>query len=269
MNRPATGMHVIALHSKPLLPPKDDLYARLDESLASLGRPMPERAVVAVSSKVVAIGEGRCVLIPEGASEEERKECKHALARSEADLYLQPDPASPHGRAFTVTHGAFVGVANAGIDESNGNGYFILWPKDPMRSAEEIRAHLRKRHAVEELGVIITDSTSVPMRNGVMGVTIGYSGFRAQYDYRGKPDIFGRLLKFERLNVADSLATAATLAMGEGNGCTPFVLIEDIPNITFAETESDDPLLALSVSMENDLFAPFFKNASWRKKKRT
>lgn len=281
-------MKVTAIRSKPFLPPKDDLYAHLDESLAHL----PERSVIAISSKVVAIGEGRCVLPPEGV---DPLDFKDTLAEEEADLYLPRDPKAPYTRfstptneersehacslrpsavgaksrsKFTITNGSFIG--SAGIDQSNGNGYFILWPKDPMRSASVARAHLMKRHSIKELGVIITDSKSSPLRNGVTGMTIGYAGFHAQRDYRGKPDIFGRLLKFERLNIADSLAATATLAMGEGDERTPFVLIESAPNVTFTETESDDPFLSLMVPMEDDIFALFMQNAPWqfgRKKK--
>jgi F420-0:gamma-glutamyl ligase len=248
-------MKVTVTHSRPFLPPKDDLCAHLDESLTRV----PEQSVIAISSKVVAIGEGRCVLPPEGV---DAVEYKDALTMEEADLYIPRDRDMLHSRIFTITNSIL--ISSAGIDQSNGNGYFILWPSEPMRSASDIRAHLMKRHDVQELGVIITDSRGAPLRNGVTGVTIGYAGFHAQRDYRGTPDIFGRLLKAERLNVADSLAAIATLAMGEGDESTPFVLIEDAPNVTFAETESTDPLLTLTVSMKDDVFAPFIQNVPWQ-----
>ncbi|MDZ4284253.1 MAG: coenzyme F420-0:L-glutamate ligase [Patescibacteria group bacterium] len=251
-------MKVTAIHSRAFIPPKDDLYAHLDESLAHV----PERAVVAVSSKVVAIGEGRCVASPEGV---DPLAFKDTLAEREADLYIPRDPQAKYPCFFAIKNGSF--IPSAGIDQSNGNGYFVLWPRDAMESAHDIRAHLGERHGLRELGIIVTDSTSAPLRNGVTGRAIGYAGFHAQYDYRGLPDIFGRPLKSERLNVADSLAAAATLAMGEGDERTPFVLIEDATHVTFAETEADDPLLALFVSLEEDIFAPFLKNAPWRKKK--
>lgn len=249
-------MKVTAIQSRPLLPPKDDLYAHLDESLINV----PERSVVAVSSKVVAIGEGRCVAIPEGV---DPVEFKDALIMAEAELYIPRDLTAEHSRIFTIINGIL--ISSAGIDQSNGNGFFILWPKDPMGSARGIRTHLMKRHSLKELGVIITDSRGAPLRNGVTGVTIGYAGFYAQRDYRGQPDIFGRLLKAERLNVADSLAAVATLAMGEGDERTPFVLMEDVYSVSFTETESTDLLLALTISMEEDVFAPFIQNAPWQK----
>lgn len=248
-------MKVTAIQSPPFLPPHDDLYARLAESLTRV----PERSVVAISSKVVAIGEGRCVALPKDV---DPIAFKDTLAQKEADLYLPRETEAPYTYFSTITNGTFIG--SAGIDQSNGNGYFILWPQDPMHSAHEVRAYLMKQHGVRKLGVIITDSKSAPLRNGVTGITIGYAGFHAQCDYRGRPDIFGRLLKSERLNIADSLAAVATLAMGEGDECTPFVLIEDISHITFSETENTDPFLSLIVPMKDDIFAPFMQNAPWQ-----
>ncbi len=256
-------MNITALKSRPLLPPKDDLFAALDEALPSASWRMPERSVVAVSSKVVAIGEGRCVLPPAGLDERGLLEYKDTLAQEEAEYYIPRDQEQQYSCFFALKESVF--IPSAGIDQSNGNGYFILWPTDALHSAREIRAHLMKRHDISDLGVLITDSTSAPLRNGVTGKAIGYAGFRALYDYRGQQDIFGRQLKSERLNIADSIAAAAVLAMGEGNECAPFVLIEDIPHIVFSETESEDPLLSLSVSMVDDIFAPFFKLAPWRR----
>lgn len=247
-------MKITALPSRPFIPPQDNFYEKLDEALTRV----PERTVVSISSKVVAIGEGRCVKIPEGV---DAIAFKDSNARKEADLYIVRDPSVDYGRFFTIKNGILIG--SAGIDQSNGNGYLILWPQNPMKSAHDIRAHLMNHHAVRELGVIISDSTSTPLRNGVTGVAIGYAGFHAQHDYRGKPDIFGRLLKAERLNVADSLATCANLVMGEGDECTPFVSIEEVPHLTFADTEVEDPFLTLTVPMEKDIFSMFFKGIPW------
>jgi len=247
-------MRITVLSTTPLLPPRDDLFVRLDAALTHV----PERAVVAVSSKVVAIGEGRCVPIPDDVDVHTFKDA-HIVR--EADRYLPRTEGAPGGRFFTIKDGVLIG--SAGIDQSNGNGHLVLWPTDAMQSAHEIRARIMARFGLQELGVVVTDSTSTPLRNGATGFALGYAGFRALFDYRGQPDIFGRLIRVERLNVADSLATAATFAMGEGGECTPFALIEDIPHIVFAETEASDPHLALTVPLTDDLFAPFFKDAPW------
>lgn len=249
-------MHVAPLQSRPLIPPHDDVRTALVDALGTLG----EQSVIAISSKVVAIGEGRCVSIPDG---EDPIAFKDALVARESELFIPRDRSAPNGRAFTITDGTL--ISSAGIDRSNGNGYLILWPEDPMSAAASLRTFLMEHFQVAVLGVLITDSAGAPLRNGVRGITIGYAGFHAQCDYRGTPDIFGRLLAAERLNVADSLAATAVLAMGEGKECTPFVCMTDIPHITFTSTESDDPYLTLKVSREHDVFATFFDHAPWQK----
>lgn len=78
-----------------------------------------------------------------------------------------------------------------------------------MRVAQSLRALLIKKYGLKKLGVLITDSRTTPLRLGITGVTLGYSGFNGLRSYIGRPDIFGRTFKMSRTNVADSLATAA------------------------------------------------------------
>jgi len=250
-------MITTALTTRPLKPPKDDLEAVL---AAYLPEALPEESVLVISSKVVAIGQGRCEPIPVDGDVSAYKE---ALAYREAEYVLPKDDAYPYPRIFTVTEGSL--ISSAGIDQSNGDGFFVLWPHDPMAAARALRTYIKSIRQVNALGVIISDSHSSPLRNGAFGFGIGYAGIRAQYDYRDTPDIFGRHLQFERLNVIDSLAASAGVVMGEGGECTPVVLIEDIPHALFSETESDDPLLALQVPMDQDVFAPFIMRAPWQR----
>ena len=80
-------------------------------------------------------------------------------------------------------------IANAGIDESNANGYYILWPKRPSALAKEIRAYLKKKYKIKNLAVVVTDSHIIPLRHGTTGISIGFYGMEPLYDYRGMPDI--------------------------------------------------------------------------------
>ncbi len=250
-------MRTTAIQTRPLLPPSDDLRAVLAESLPAH---IPERSVLVVSSKVVAISQGRCESIPEGVDVAAYKE---ALIRREAGYFLAKDHRYPYPRTFTITEGSL--ISSAGIDQSNGAGFFILWPKDPMAAARGLRDYVKAIRPVLEFGLIISDSHSSPLRNGALGFGIGYFGIQAQFDYRHTPDIFGRHLQFERLNVIDSLAASAGVVMGEGGECTPLVLIEEIPHATFAEEESLDPMLRLQVPLAEDVFAPFFADAKWQR----
>lgn len=246
-------MHVKAIKTRKFMPPKDDLW----ELLNSINK-LKENSVVAITSKVVSIGEGRCIPI-------EQFPDKDKLVIKEADKYL-PREAVPHGLIMhTIKNNIF--VASAGIDESNGNGYYILWPKDPQASAKQIWNYLRKKFQVKNIGVIITDSRLIPLKRGVLGIAIGYFGFKPLKDYRGKMDIFGREFKMETSNMPDSLATAAVIEMGEGDEQTPLATITDIPDTEFIKTlpkEKKGEYL-FKIPEREDIFYPLFSAVEWSK----
>ncbi|MBI2031964.1 MAG: coenzyme F420-0:L-glutamate ligase [Candidatus Levybacteria bacterium] len=215
----------------------------------------PERSIIAVTSKIISICEGRMVRIGSKTKDE--------LVKKEAEFYL-PRHMSKYDFSISIKRGIF--TASAGIDESNGNGYYILWPKDPQRSANKIREYFLKKFKIKNLGVIVTDSKTTPLRWGVTGVAIAHSGFSALNSYIGKPDIFGRKLQAEKLNVADSLASSAVGVMGEGDEQTPLAIIEDVPFVNFqSRNPTEKELEELKISIEDDLYAPLIKAVSWEK----
>lgn len=127
------------------------------------------------------------------------------------------------GTIVVETHHGFI-CANAGVDLSNvGLGMVALLPRDPDRSAREIREEIRRLSGVAP-GVIISDSFGRPWRLGTSDVAIGISGLRPVKDYRGKSDRYGYELKASVAAVADELAAAAELVMGK-RGEVPVVLI--------------------------------------------
>lgn len=247
-------MVVKSTKTRKFLPPKDDLWGFLSDYIKSL----KENSVVAVTSKIVSIGEGRCIPIADFPD-------KDKLVAKEADQYL-PRDAAPHGLVMhTIKDGMM--VASAGIDESNAANFYILWPKDPKKSAQRIWEFLKEKFKVKNLGVIITDSRLVPLKRGVVGIAIGYFGFKPLRDYRGKIDIFGREFKMETSNLPDSLATAAVLEMGEGNEQTPIATITDIPYIEFIKTlskeESGD--YSFNIPEKEDMFYPLISAVKWKR----
>lgn len=157
-------------------------------------------------------------------------------------------------------------IPAAGIDESNGNGNYILWPKRPQKTANQIRNYLHKRFSLKQVGVIITDSTSTPLRYGTAGIAIAHSGFLAVNDYRGKPDLFGRRLKISTANIAGNLAAASVAVMGEGAESTPLAVIKDVPFVQFQDRNpTEEELAATYVPIKEDLFAPFLNAVQWQK----
>ena len=214
---------------------------------------LKEGSVLAVASKIVALAEGRVVDI-------HGKKAKEELIRAESEWALKVLPTW----WLTIRDGS-IGV-NAGIDESNAKRGMILLPKDSFVSAALLRKQLMKHFSVRQCGIIITDSRIMPLRAGVAGVALGYAGFKGVYDYRGKKDIFGRTMEVTQINIADSLATAATFVMGEGSEQQPLSIIEDPPVQFVSSVDPSEVRMDRKHDMYRHLFALGSKRSSRRKK---
>lgn len=231
---------------------KDNDIRKVLESYISK---LSEKSIIAIASKIVAITEGRIVKI--GTIDKDK------LIKQESQYYL-PRNQNPYNVSLTIAHDTL--VATAGIDESNGGGYYILWPKDPQESANKIRDFLKKRFHLKNIGVIITDSRTTPLRWGVTGFSIAYSGFEPLKNYIGTKDIFGKRLDYTKLSIIDNLAGASSLVMGEGNEQTPLCVITDASNVVFKEknpTKKD--LRKIKITIDEDLYSPLLKNAGFLK----
>ena len=201
-----------------------------------------ENSILVVTSKIVALSEGRTVVC---VNEEE----KIKLIKKESSFALRTKHTW-----LTVKDGMV--MASAGIDESNANGKIILLPKDSFKSAEMIRDTLRKKFKIKNFGVLITDSRLFPLRAGIVGVALGYAGFQGIRNYIGQKDIFGREFKMSRTDVADSLATSAVLAMGEGKERQPLALITGAPAVFTDKVNRGE----LVIDPKKDIYAPLFAN---------
>lgn len=244
-------MQITPIKLAVLTPPKDDLFLKIKQSKLRL----KDGGVLAVSSKVVSIHEGRCVK----ASSTD----KDTLAKREADIFLERKYVPGKNALHTITHNIL--IRSAGIDESNGNGFYILWPKDPMRSAAQVRRALMRAYKLKKLGVIITDSISTPLRRGAVGFALAWAGFDPLYDYRGEKDLFGREFQFEQTNYADALAAGAVAVMGEGSEQTPLAVIRNAPAHIWHSRHSKLGFRSFNVPLKEDLFAPFLTKAKWKK----
>lgn len=230
-------------------PGEIDLFSLLDKYLITLDN----YSVVAITSKIISLCENNVIAIDSINKEE--------LIKQQANLYL-PAKFSKYHHHFTIINNTIVG--SSGIDESNSNGHYVLWPKNPQKTANDIREYLKKRFKIDRVGVILTDSTSFPLRRGSQGISIAHSGFSALKNYIGTPDLFGKLFDVSKANISGGLAAAAVLEMGEGQERIPIVVISEIPNIEFKNSNpSKEELAQINLSLEDDLFAPFLTSVKW------
>jgi len=229
----------IPIQTKVLKPPQDDLLATLDESIVEL----EERDIVLVTSKVVSIGEGLCVPIAEVDEAE--------LIADNADVVIGDEKAK---YPLTIQFNSFTVAAS--IDESNGNGYFIIPPRDPHSSAKRIWEHLRNKHKLSELGVIVADSTVRPMRSGTVSQAIGWWGLEPVIDHIGDIDLFGREIQVSKTNVVDSLAAGAGLVSGNTDKAIPVVIARGVCDVTFTELDTKKEG---TFPLEYDIFYPLLK----------
>lgn len=205
---------------------------------------LQEQSILAITTKIVSLSEKRT--IPQGSID------KKSLIRREADYYLGE---IGHGVNLTIKNGLLLPAA--GIDESNSeNGDYILYPQDPYASAEKLRASLQQYLGLKEFGVIMTDSRTGPLRLGIVGVSVAFAGFHPVRNMIGQSDIFGRPLKMTKINLADSLAAAAVLMMGEADERYPLALIHNAP-VKFTDTPQRSDL---EVPPQEDMYLSLYEH---------
>lgn len=235
-------MEIIGLKT-PIFEKENDLFSFFCDAVESHGITLQEKSVLILSSKVVAVSQGRIV---RGTKDEIEK-----WVRKESDEYW---PTNYPKMFLTITSGIF--IANAGIDASNARkGELILWPKKPWEFAESFRKKILNKYSLKEFGVLISDSRCTPLRTGITGVALAWSGFVGIDDMRGKVDLFGNAMEVTQNAVADNLSCTGELVMGNTNESTPFVLCSH-PPIVFTGKKQD--LSKVVFPIEDDIFYPLW-----------
>ena len=153
-------------------------------------------------------------------------------------------------------------MTNAGIDESNAEGKLLLLPANCYQLATQLREELCHAWQIKNLGIVVTDSMILPLRAGVIAGAVAYAGFKGVRDLRGQPDLFGKKLEVTLVNVADTLASAAALEMGEASECRPLAMITRAP-VEFVDTVPENEI---KYPMKDDLYAPLFQAVGYKTK---
>jgi len=250
-------MQVTAIKT-PIIHPGDDLLQIITSSLSTYSAADLEESILVVTSKVVSLAENN-VINEEGAD-------KHQLVRQQADYYTEAE-SSKYGVMLTIKDSIL--AVNAGIDESNIDGGFVLLPEDSYRSAALIWNHVKNHFNLNSFAVVITDSTSFPLKWGVVGRALAYCGIEPLKDLRGTPDLFGRELVMTQVSVVEGIASAAVLEMGEGNDSTPLCLVTGVTHATFQDhAPTDQELETQLIEVEDDVYYPLLSSDKWHSNKK-
>ena len=232
--RPAAEIGIAALAGIPLVRPGDDVADIIVQGLAGSGMTLRRGDIVVIAQKVVSKAEGRMVDLG-GVTPSARAVTLAAATDKDprlVELILRESTEVVRYRkgVLVVAHRNGTVLANAGIDASNVAGddhHVLLLPEDCDRSCREIRARLAKATGVEA-GVIIIDSLGRAWRNGTVGMALGAAGLPALLDLRGAPDLFGRELRSTQVGIADEIAAAASMLMGQADEGTPVVVLRGL-----------------------------------------
>src|SRR5215475_493371 len=230
-----------ALSGLPLVEPGDNLGELLIAALRRMQVQLRSKDVLVVAQKIVSKAEGRLddlkAVVPSARAKSLALEVNKDPRLVEVIL-SESDEVVRHGRdVLIVVHRLGFIMANAGVDQSNVGGrdsdQVLLLPRDPDASAAVLKERLDREFGVQT-GVIVNDSFGRPWRLGVVGVALGAAGLPVLRNMIGSPDLFGRKLRVTEIALADEIAAAASLVMGQGSEGQPAVhvrgLVWDAPS---------------------------------------
>lgn len=260
----APAAAALALHALAGLPPVragDDLAALTLAALDAQGLALRDGDVLVFAQKIVSKSEGRSVALAAVEPSPRAVELAAAVQKDArlVELILRESVRVVRHRVnvLIVEHRLGFVMANAGIDQSNvdhGDGErALLLPADPDASAERLRAQLAARSGAA-VGIVVNDSFGRPWRRGAVGVAIGCAGIASVRDLRGAPDLFGRRLRVTDVGVADEIASAASLLMGQADEGLPVVLVRGLSPALVPGGSAGQPARTLVRAAQEDLF---------------
>ena len=227
------------LKSFPLVKAGDDLVEFIITSLSKSNLTLENNDILVLAQKIISKSEGRQINLelvePSPVAIELGIRCEKdprlvELILRESKTVLRVRPGT-----IIVEHKLGFVCANAGIDHSNipseyypSENNVLLLPEDPDKSAQLIKNRLDSFYGVQ-IGILIIDSHGRPWRLGIVGTSIGFAGLPGLVDMRGKPDLFGEELRITQIAVADELAGAASLVMGQANEGLPAIHVRGFP----------------------------------------
>ncbi|MCL4744405.1 MAG: coenzyme F420-0:L-glutamate ligase [Burkholderiaceae bacterium] len=229
-------LELLAVPRFPVVKAGDDLAILLADALVGAGLALRDGDIVVFAQKVVSKAEGRYVdlrqVVPSLRAQSLARDVAKDPRLVEIILSESRRVVRQRENVLIVEHRLGMVMANAGVDQSNVANpdtaeLALLLPKDPDASARRLRFALIQRYNCS-LAVIVNDSFGRPWRRGTVGVAIGCAGLVALSDLRGRADMFGRPLRVTEVGLADEVAAAASLLMGQADEARPVVIVRGL-----------------------------------------
>ncbi|MBN1762884.1 MAG: coenzyme F420-0:L-glutamate ligase [Methanomicrobia archaeon] len=250
---PSNRLELIGISGLPEIKKGDDLTRLFLDAVNEQKENLEDGDVIVFTSKVVSKSEGRVVDLSSVQVSEEAERIARETEKDPRIVQLVLEESKGIERMMRnhviveSKHG-FV-CANAGVDESNvEEGKAVLLPKDPQRSAQQLKTEIEARSG-RAIAVLIADSFGRAFRDGVTGICIGVSGIPALVDRRGEEDRFGKIARITKEAIVDEICAAANLVMGEFKEGIPIVIVR---GLLLERCERD--IKELLFSREDDLF---------------
>ena len=229
------ALQVIPLPGIPLVQPEDDLTALILQACSTANLTIEASDVLVLAQKIVSKAENCFVRLDEVTPSAKAKELAAKVKKDprlvEVILWDSAEVIRARAGVLIVQHKLGFISANAGIDHSNvsqKNGEVVLrLPVDPDKSAHQLRDKLGMETGLKP-AVLIIDSHGRPWRVGTYGVVIGLAGLHPVEDLRGEPDLFEVPLQYTDVGLADQIAAAASLVMGQAAEGCPAVIVRGL-----------------------------------------
>ena len=249
-------LNLIALKKFPLIEPGDHLDEIILKSISDNNLQLEDGDILIIAQKIISKAENRYINLDDVIPSQSAIDLGEELNRNPAFIQLILNESksiiSTEKNVIIVEHNLGFIHINAGIDRSNipqDENLVLLLPIDPSSSAEIIQSFISKSLNIN-ISVVITDSMSRPYRSGVTNFALASANIQSLIDLKGESDIYGNTLKSTEIAIADELAAAAGLLMGQGDELKPVILMKGFSKSSYGINDALD----LTVDEKNDLY---------------
>jgi coenzyme F420-0:L-glutamate ligase/coenzyme F420-1:gamma-L-glutamate ligase len=224
------SIKIIGIKGLPIVKEGNNLAELLCKAAEKQGTPIQDGDIIVITHVIVSRAEGRILNLDKIKPSEFAKKIAEPYEKDPALVEIVLREAvnivrMGDGKLITETKQGFV-CANSGVDKSNvpGERVVALLPANPDISAQKIREEI-KNLTGRDVAVIISDTHGRPLREGEINIAIGVAGLKPIRDRRNEKDLFGYVLRVKQTAIADELASAAELVIGQADEGIPVAII--------------------------------------------